>query len=94
MARRLGFLLILGAEASCGQAEVKSAERPRLGPRRPARRNSRERPKNVDLSEHMAVGQNQWYHFGGAPPILVYFSGDWDVHWGYDSAFDPWPYVG
>ena len=35
---------------------------------------------------HEAVGQNQWYHFGvGAPPILVYFSGDWDVHWGYDS---------
>ena len=33
---------------------------------------------------HMAVGQNQWYHFGvGAPPILVYFSGDWDVHSGY-----------
>ena len=32
----------------------------------------------------MAVGQNQWYHFGvGAPPILVYFSVDWDVHWGY-----------
>ena len=30
-----------------------------------------------------AVGQNQWYHFGaGAPPILVNFSGDWDVHWG------------
>ena len=28
---------------------------------------------------NMAVGQNQWYHFGvGAPPILVYFSGDWD----------------
>ena len=28
--------------------------------------------------------QNQWYHFGiGAPPILIYFSGDWDVHWGY-----------
>ena len=23
-------------------------------------------------------------HFGiGAPPILVYFSWDWDVHWGY-----------
>ena len=23
-------------------------------------------------------------HIGiGAPPILVYFSGDWDVHWGY-----------
>ena len=32
----------------------------------------------------MAVGQNQWYHFGvGAPPILVDFIGDWDVHWGY-----------
>ena len=26
---------------------------------------------------HMAVGQHQWYHFGvGAPPSLVYFSGD------------------
>ena len=32
----------------------------------------------------LAVGQNQRYHFGvGAPLILVYFSGDWDVHWGY-----------
>ena len=31
----------------------------------------------------MAVGQNKWYHFGvGAPPILVYFSRNWDVHWG------------
>ena len=28
-------------------------------------------------------------HFGvGAPPTLVYFSGDWDVQWG---GFDPWP---
>ena len=34
--------------------------------------------------DQKAVGQNQWYHFGvGAPPILVCFSGDWDVHWGY-----------
>ena len=34
--------------------------------------------------DHMAVGQHQWYHFGvGAPPMLVYFSGDGDVHWGY-----------
>ena len=41
---------------------------------------------------HLAVGQNQWYHFVvGAPPILVYFSGDWDVHWGYDLAFALWP---
>ena len=31
----------------------------------------------------MAVAQNQWYHFGvGSPPILVYFSGDWDVGYG------------
>ena len=41
----------------------------------------------------MAVGQNQWYHSGiGAPPILVFFSADWDVNWGYDLGFDPWPY--
>ena len=30
---------------------------------------------------HLAVGQNQCFGVG-APPILVYFSGDWDVHWG------------
>ena len=35
---------------------------------------------------YMAMVQNQWYFFGiGAPPILVYFSWDWDVHWGYGS---------
>ena len=35
-------------------------------------------------SGDLAVGQNPWYHVGaGAPPILVYFSGDWDVHWVY-----------
>ena len=40
----------------------------------------------------MALGQNQWHHVGvGAPPILVYFSGDWDVYRGYDLDFDPWP---
>ena len=34
-------------------------------------------------ARYAAVGQNQWYHLGvGAPPILVYFSWDWDVHWG------------
>ena len=39
------------------------------------------------------MGQNQCYHFGvGAPPSLVYFSLDWDVHWGYE-LFDPWPGV-
>ena len=25
-------------------------------------------------------------------PIFVYFSGDWDVHWGYDLDFDTQPY--
>ena len=29
----------------------------------------------------MAVGQT--YHFGVAPPILVFFGEDWDFHWGY-----------
>ena len=28
----------------------------------------------------------------GAPPSVVFFGGDWDVHWGYDLGFDPWPY--
>ena len=23
----------------------------------------------------------------------TYFSGDWDVYWGYDLDFDPWPHV-
>ena len=42
--------------------------------------------------KEMAVVQHQWYHFGvGVPPISVYFTGDWDVHWGYDLDFDPWP---
>ena len=32
---------------------------------------------------HLAVGQNQWYHFGvGTTHFRTYFSGDWDVHWG------------
>ena len=33
----------------------------------------------------MAVGQNQWYHFGVGEfttRVRTYFSGDWDVHWG------------
>ena len=34
----------------------------------------------------MAVGQNQCYHLGvGAPPILVYFSSDWDLQLGYGT---------
>ena len=45
-------------------------------------------------SRDMAVGQNQWYHFGvGAPSILVCFSGNWDVHWGYggNQGIPPYP---
>ena len=41
-------------------------------------------PFRIQKRTDMAVGQNQWYHFGvGALPILVNFSGDWDVHRGY-----------
>ena len=41
----------------------------------------------------MAVGQNQWYHFGvGAPPTLVYFSGGLGCSLGVRD-FDPWPYL-
>ena len=37
---------------------------------------------SVPVSCNMAVGQNQWYDFGiGAPPMLVYFSGDWGTIW-------------
>ena len=37
-------------------------------------------PKDGRLKREMAVG-HEWYHFGvGAPPVLVYFSGHWDVH--------------
>ena len=38
--------------------------------------------------QQLAVGQHQWYHLGvGEPPILVYFSWDWDVHWGVRFGF-------
>ena len=38
------------------------------------------------------MGSGFSLEFGvGAPPILVYFGRDWDVHWGYDLDFDPWP---
>ena len=39
---------------------------------------------NIGNFSHGCGCQNQWDHFGGgAPPILVYFSWDWDVHRGY-----------
>ena len=30
--------------------------------------------------------------WGRCTPILVYFGGDWDVHWGHDLDFDSWPF--
>ena len=49
-------------------------------------------PHFQSVGVEMAVGQNQWYHFGvGAPPILLYFSGDLDVQRGYNLDFDPRP---
>ena len=48
--------------------------------------------EHLGIVLYMAVGKNQLYDFGvGAPPILVYFSGDWDVHW-VNGDIDPWPY--
>ena len=46
----------------------------------------------------------KWKYGCGSKPMLpfwgtctthfrTYFSGDWDVHCGYDLAFDPWPYL-
>ena len=39
------------------------------------------------------VGQNQGCHFrvGEFTHFRTNFSGDWDVHWGYNLGFDPWP---
>ena len=31
----------------------------------------------------MTGGPTQGYYFGVGAPILVYFSGDWDIHGGY-----------
>ena len=28
----------------------------------------------------------------GTTHFRTYFSWDWDVHWGYDLDFDPWPF--
>ena len=30
--------------------------------------------------------------FWGIGEFTTHFSGDWDVHWGYDLDFDPWPF--
>ena len=41
----------------------------------------------------MAVGQKAMVPFWGrcTTHFRTYFSGDWDVHWGYDLDFDPRP---
>ena len=38
-------------------------------------------------------GPRQAAFWGRSTTHLVHFSGDWDVHWGYDLAFGPWPHV-
>ena len=42
---------------------------------------------------HMAVGQNQRYHFGvGTPPFsFILVVGLGPIHWSCDLDFDPWP---
>ena len=48
---------------------------------------------SLDCSADMAVGQNQWYHFGvAAPPIVepILVGIESDVLWGYDLDFDLW----
>ena len=46
--------------------------------------------QDESLKAIMAMVQNQWYHFGigeFTTRFRLYFSGDWDVHWGYDLGF-------
>ena len=49
------------------------------------------------MEKHQADSPAKWLwvktnDFGVcALPVFVYFSGDRDVHWGYDLDFDPWP---
>ena len=38
------------------------------------------------------LGSRCWLVGEFTTHFSTYFSGDWDVHWGYDLAFDPWPY--
>ena len=47
-------------------------------------RSDQNNPRFAFSLENVAVGQNQWCHFGVGAPILVYSSGwiESDVHWG------------
>ena len=45
-----------------------------------------EAPERTPLEDRVPFGGGSTpvkSHFGVGAPILVYFSGDWDVHWGY-----------
>ena len=53
----------------------------------------------------LRMGATHWMNpngCGSKPMVLLWgrctthssFSGDWDVHWGYDLEFDPWPNAG
>ena len=37
------------------------------------------------MGSHFGVGEFTTH-------LKTYFGGDWDVHWGYDFDFDPWPH--
>ena len=46
------------------------------------------------VAQEAAMVQNQWdpiLGFGCTTHFRTDFSGDWDVHLGYDLGFDPWP---
>ena len=50
-------------------------------PRMPRRVWPLEAPQTWLADRAVVVKTNGRYHFGvGAPPKIVYFSGDWDVH--------------
>ena len=50
-------------------------------------------PRQAAIAEMAVVVKTVLgHHFGGfrcTTHFRTYFSGDWDVHWGYDLDFDP-----
>ena len=68
---------------------------------------TRRRKRQILLDQHSTVCfaqvDTRWEHGSGSKPMVpfwarctthvrTYFSGDWDVHCGYDLDFDPWPH--
>ena len=51
--------------------------------------------KYPDLGRQVAVGKTNGTILGDwcTTHFRTYFSGDWDVHWGYDLDVDPWSCV-